>query len=374
MFCQNCGQNLSDDAKFCENCGALTAPQSAAPAAQSPSPPYQQPVQPAYQQPAATPPPYQQPSQPVYQQPYAYQKPPVQQAYGQGGYQQPVQPAYQQPYGYGAAPVKKKSKAGLIVGIILGVVVLVVGVIVLVSVLGKKDIANVAMSATVDEDTYKPINATKVFYTDTPTIHCTLTSNLPVGTLISTEWAFEDTTYETATIDYTTKVKPEQIDYSIDMPAGGWMIGKYTVAIFVEGKQKTTINFEVKSSGGTVTPTTPASSANANAPIIDMKTAASIDESTALPINPQTVFTTDTPTIYATFTVNNLPVGSTLEIDWIYTTTNYEIDTLSYTTTLATEYLWTNFQMPEGGWPAGEYTVDVYVDGTYADSAKFTVE
>jgi hypothetical protein len=352
MFCQKCGQTLSDDAKFCENCGALTTKPPQSP---PPQQTYQQPVQPAYQQTAAP------------QQPYAYQAP-IQQPYPQG-YQQPVG-GYQQPYGYGA-PIKKKSKAGLVIGIILGLIVVIVGIVVVAGLFGK-DVSSIKMSATVDEDTYAPISPTSVFYDDTPTIHCTLVSKLPVGSLVTTEWAYEDTAYDPTSIDYYTQVKPEQIDFSIDMPDGGWPLGQYTVTVTADGKVISTVKFEVKSSGNVIV--TPTGGAATDGSITDIQTAAKIDEVQATPIDPQSTFATDTEYIYATFTLNNIPVGSLLEIEWVYTTTNYVIDSLDYTTVETTEYLWTNFGRPDGGWPVGDYTVDFYIDGTYIDSAYFTVQ
>jgi len=107
MFCENCGKQLSDTAKFCSACGT---PQRVAPtpAQPQPTPAQSQPApaqpQPAIIQPQPAPaqpqqPQYQPPSvqQPVYQQPpqqTQYQQPPAQQPI----YQQPLHlPQYQQP-------------------------------------------------------------------------------------------------------------------------------------------------------------------------------------------------------------------------------------------------------------------------------------
>ena len=168
MFCPKCGTQNPDGAMFCTNCGEKIgiAPQSvveqaenvaaavneqaaevkeevaaavteaAAPVAETvneafanaapviPEAPVQQPVfeQAPVQQPVF--------EQPVYQQP-VYQQAPVQQpvyqqpAYQQPQYQQPVyqQPVYQQP----EAPKKKKSKAPLIIGLIIAILVLAAG-------------------------------------------------------------------------------------------------------------------------------------------------------------------------------------------------------------------------------------------------------
>lgn len=99
MFCTNCGNQLSDDALFCPNCGARVA------AASGPQVPPEQ--QPAAPQPATP--------QPLWQQEPQPQQP-------QQTWQQPQQaaPAYQEPY-YGAAvPVaakKRSGKKGLLIGL-----------------------------------------------------------------------------------------------------------------------------------------------------------------------------------------------------------------------------------------------------------------
>ena len=171
MICTNCGSELREGAKFCPNCGAKAEPAVQMPAEpvysapQEPQEPvYEAPSYPAPEQPQETP--YQapaysapvQPGQPVYGQPAppnAYQPAPgPQQGYAPAG--QPQQPPYyapngapgqygQPPYGapaygapgYGAQPQpKKKGKAGLIIGIIIGVIVIAVGVVLLIMNLG----------------------------------------------------------------------------------------------------------------------------------------------------------------------------------------------------------------------------------------------
>ncbi len=64
MFCENCGKNLPEGAKFCDGCGAKTEPAQAAYAAAEPAPARPVPPPPAY-----TPPPAQ--TAPPYQQAYA---------------------------------------------------------------------------------------------------------------------------------------------------------------------------------------------------------------------------------------------------------------------------------------------------------------
>ena len=130
MFCTNCGTSISDDAKFCPNCGAVN--QRAAQAAQSAQTQPAAPAQPV--QPEPTPQPVEtapvQPTQ-INQAPQpVYAAAPVQQqAMPQDGpvYATEVYPGY----GAAAAPVKKK-KTGLIVGICAGGAVVIAGIVVLI--------------------------------------------------------------------------------------------------------------------------------------------------------------------------------------------------------------------------------------------------
>ena len=102
-----------------------------------PGQPYGQPAQPGYGQPG-----YGQPAQPAYGQPAPqYGQPgygqPAQPAYGQPAYGQPAAPQYGAPgqYGGGYGQPAKKSKAGLIAGLVV-LLVLVVGAVLLFVFLG----------------------------------------------------------------------------------------------------------------------------------------------------------------------------------------------------------------------------------------------
>ena len=116
-FCSNCGTALQPGQAFCPNCGtAQNAQPQQPPVEQQPvqSAFEQQPQQPAYGQPQQ--PAYGQPQQPAYGQP--------QQPYGQQPYGQPYGQPYAQPYEQ--QPAKpKKSKKGLIIGIIAAVLVII---------------------------------------------------------------------------------------------------------------------------------------------------------------------------------------------------------------------------------------------------------
>lgn len=154
MFCTKCGSQLEDGAKFCTNCGAPTVfAQRAVPAAPAAVP--AEPAEPTAPAPAPTAPAapqangWQQPQQP---QANGWQQPRQPQASGWQQPQQPQQPQannwqqtrqpqqqswpqpgpwmqQQPPPARGGGPAQpRKSRKGLLIGIIAAVLVLVVGV------------------------------------------------------------------------------------------------------------------------------------------------------------------------------------------------------------------------------------------------------
>jgi len=155
-ICRNCGEELTEGAKFCGSCGAKAEPASPPaeplvseqPADTAPEP------NTAPEHPAAYPPPeYAVPISDGYQPPqpegyapagqptppyYAPNAVPPQGQYGQPPYGAPPQGQYAQPPygapGYGMQPApKKKSKIGIIIGIIIVVIVAAIAVIIVVS-------------------------------------------------------------------------------------------------------------------------------------------------------------------------------------------------------------------------------------------------
>jgi len=102
MFCENCGKNLPDGAKFCNGCGAKTEA-----------------VQPAYAAAAEPAPARPAPPPPVYAQPQA------QTAYAPG------QTYAQQPPAYSGQPGSEPLRVGQYIGMLLLMCVPILGVILL---------------------------------------------------------------------------------------------------------------------------------------------------------------------------------------------------------------------------------------------------
>jgi hypothetical protein len=95
--------------------------------------------------------------------------------------------------------------------------------------------------------------------------------------------------------------------------------------------------------------------------------------------SPTTVFS-PTDVFFAVADLNNAPAGTVVEAKWLAVQIEgYDAGELIYEQAIndftdesfsGTIY----FQLSnDSGWPAGEYRVDVYLDGTFLESANFSV-
>jgi hypothetical protein len=202
MFCQNCGQQITDDTRFCPNCG------SPAGAVQNPVP---------------------SPAQPVIQQTY--------------------QPTYPQPNPQQAI-VRKKSK-GWLVGLMIGLVVIAVLVIALIAGGGSCSVTtarltDAAMASKIDADTMKAVTKTDVFKEGTTVIYATgLLRNAPEDTLVTSKWYYLTDDVDLATVDVKSTETSQYICFMLTMD-NGFPAGDYKVELYLDDKLAETLEFKVK--------------------------------------------------------------------------------------------------------------------------------
>jgi hypothetical protein len=96
--------------------------------------------------------------------------------------------------------------------------------------------------------------------------------------------------------------------------------------------------------------------------------------------NPTAVFA-PSDVFYVVGDLNNAPAGTVVNAQWLAVQIEgYEADELIYEQTISdfTEENFTGtiyFELSsDSGWPVGEYTVVVYLDGTFVDSVPFSVQ
>ena len=96
------------------------------------------------------------------------------------------------------------------------------------------------------------------------------------------------------------------------------------------------------------------------------------------PLNPTDKFSVNTPEIFCSAKLSNAPDDTEILSEWVYVkgaaegVTDYVIDSGAVTAE-GTAYMWFSYPRPDGGWPIGEYQVNLYIDGKKAVSLKFTV-
>ena len=200
MFCQSCGTNNADGAKFCSKCGGtLSANANYANAPQN-----------------------------------------------QAGYTQgPVNNT-----GYTQAPPKKKKKGCMVTAII---VVAIAAILIVIAVLNggsfsltTANINNTVVSGGVDA-TGKPLNATNTFATNSPVVYVTVTvKNAPESTKVRALWIYTDSDIEITSYEILTEDSTQTINFSLTKPTNGFPQGKYEVQFFIDDTYKKSAYFTVQ--------------------------------------------------------------------------------------------------------------------------------
>ena len=91
------------------------------------------------------------------------------------------------------------------------------------------------------------------------------------------------------------------------------------------------------------------------------------------------VFAKNTEKIFLTAKLADVPGGAKLKSEWIAVKTkvappNYKIDAVELTTNALTNQANFALSAPTAGWPAGDYRIDLYIDGKKATSVSFQVQ
>lgn len=202
MFCQKCGVQNTDVARFCLNCGAAME---------------------------------QQPQAPI-------QQPQYQQQQYQGDLMQP--PQHAQPM----QKTKKKKGCLILILVVLGIVV---SLFVLAALNGGEvsfstaNVKDAYMASEINLDTAEPIVKTDTFSQSTRIIYVTAyIKNVPGNVAVSTVWTYLPTG-EGMNSEKTILNRDAQVQFNVSMP-NGFLPGDYKVEILIDEKVKETLSFSVK--------------------------------------------------------------------------------------------------------------------------------
>lgn len=85
-----------------------------------------------------------------------------------------------------------------------------------------------------------------------------------------------------------------------------------------------------------------------------------------------------TPKLFVRAKLLDVPAGSKVKSEWIAVKTavappNYRIDAAELNVGPVTNRVDFSMRKPNNGWPAGDYRVDLFINGKKTDDVKFTV-
>jgi hypothetical protein len=216
----------------------------------------------------------------------------------------------------------------------------------------------------------EPAGVTDVFSPDQATIHAVATvENGPPNLKLRAIW------YLVGAVGYQPNSKIDEsesavdpdgsgnVDFTLKPASGEWPPGDYCIEIYAEGNLAASKTFQVVKPNQTPVP-------GLN-PIVAIVIAAEIQPETFEPVNPTDTFKTDAPAIYASVQIEASPPGTVYQARW-YPPGLEPIDTELTPGPSG----WLDFHLfpVEGGFPAGEYRVELYVNDQLVDSRVFMVQ
>lgn len=266
--------------------------------------------------------------------------------------------------------------------LIIGGGILVVIIIIILLILPKGNtnqggsyIASFVLAKSEDQNK-KPINQTTVFSVNDPEIHAIIAfQSLPSGTTVTYQWydlkadkALKEDKRPTPSANFTglssaSLVRDNQIS---------WGIGNYEFRILLNNKLYFKEGYEVQTDAEIQKNLVLAGIKN-----IQLTTAVDLLGKPAKSV--ASIFSRDDENIYASITYENLPTKIEMKGRWLYLKENKLIGT--YNKSLlgsgtfafninATRDSW----IPIKKWPAGDYSLEIYLNGDLFKTIGFSVE
>ena len=218
------------------------------------------------------------------------------------------------------------------------------------------------MTLTVDAAS-RPVDPTSTFQTDTPEITCSvLVADASPGTELLSQWYYVGGEWQgvsnalVGTVPYVTE-GTQYVALSLIIPDEGWPVGQYQVKLYLNGALQEAVPFSVEA-----------------APLRAVMAMNHDDDNQ--PVNQTTTFPAGIEKIWTIVTFGEIPVGSTLLIEWYDTSGEVHSFINKYEAELeAREKPYAVYvSYGTGGWPAGSYATVVSIDGERQIVLPFTVQ
>ena len=228
-------------------------------------------------------------------------------------------------------------------------------------------LSEATMALSVDSEA-RPVNPTSTFAQDTPEIFCSvLVSNVTEPVDLLSEWYYVEGDLEGVAdllIDSVPLTVPvdQYVQFSLTIPDNGWPGGTYKLVIYMDGIEEMSVPFTVESAG------------NQQSTLLTDVTMALGADDNAEPVNPTSVFPAGTVRVYTTLYVTpDVPNGATLLTEW-YSMDGDSPELIdSYEFEVENDFSYYVYYEVDGGWPAGDYAVVLYLDGEQQTVVEYSV-
>jgi hypothetical protein len=107
---------------------------------------------------------------------------------------------------------------------------------------------DLAMTTQINADN-TPVFTATVFPTNSPVVYVTgVIKNAPTDTVAMAEWYYleTDSPFFIDSADMTTEFTDTSFNFSLSIPDNGWPAGSYEVKLYIDGKLKNTVAFELE--------------------------------------------------------------------------------------------------------------------------------
>ncbi len=215
------------------------------------------------------------------------------------------------------------------------------------------EIGAVVTAKSLDAD-YKPVDSTTTYQAEDTFYVSVEVKNLVVGSVVEVQYKTDGELYESSTLT-ADKAGSGYYGFSLKPGEFGHQPGTYTAEVYLDGTLAKTVTFTVE--GG-------------QAGIVDVVICKSLDADYK-PVDPTTTFG-PMDVISTSVAVSNVKAGS--EIKVVYTFNGEAMENATTINNSGSGYYGFTLSPSDTGHPAGEYTVEVYLDGEmFGSPLTFTV-
>lgn len=222
---------------------------------------------------------------------------------------------------------------------------------------GPPAIGEVVVAKSLDAD-YKPVEPTTSYTTDDKVFSVSVeVQNIEVGNVVEVKFKLNGADYDTISMTADTAGSGY---YGFTLTAQeSHAPGDYTAEVYLNGQLAKTVSFKVVPSGP------PELGA-----IVSAK---GVDENNK-PVEPTSVFS-PSDVIHISVQVKNLVAGSEVTVKYYYEGQHIEsLDTTLTSDTAGSGYYGFTVSPPSDGFPAGNYSAEVYLDGTLTNTVAFSIQ